>query len=349
MTKFNAIAGVAVAAFFAVSTLYTVHEIVGHTRVESSRVLLAGRADGEQWQRVLLGARAAAKDYGIELRTETPPADATADQQSAWLQSLSTSGCDGAVVVMEDSTSSVDLIDDLAKHTKLVTVGKDTENSRRLCHVGFNQMGAGSKVAWMAHRELSREGNVVLLTTEAPDSQGEIVRQRLAGFQDGWETSCNAVSHHPLVTVAVGDGSGLLQALANPKSALIVAFDVAAAEAAIKTMVSQPASECIPIIALDSSDSILDAIESGHVSLALFNDAYEDGYEAIGRVAKYSHDDELSLPAPGWGSSLRCGEIVRKSNVADIRSRLATPLNAGSEPPQLHLSSAEVNASLVGP
>lgn len=349
MTKFNAIAGVAVAAFFAVSSLYTVKEIVGHPRAESPRVLLVGHADGDQWQRLLSGARAAAKDYSVDLRTEEPTVESAAAQQSAWLQSLSTADCDGMVVAMEEPASQVELVNDLAKRTKLVTIGNDTKNSRRLCHVGFNQNGAGFKVAWMARQAISHEGDVVLLTSEASDSQSKIVRERLAGFQDGWEASDGGVSRHPVVIIAVGDGSGLSQALANPKLALIVAFDVASAEAAIRATASQPDSACTPIYALDSSNAILDAIEAGRVSLALLNDPYEDGYEAVGRAAKYCHADDLSLPSPGCGSALRSGEIVEKSNVAEIRSRLATPRYDSSSPTQLHLSSAAVNASLVGP
>jgi ABC-type sugar transport system substrate-binding protein len=103
--------------------------------------------------------------------------------------------------------------------------------------------------------------------------------------------------------------------------ALLVAFDTKSAESALKAMATWPESKRIPIVAFDPSAVVLDAIEDGRVTSALLNDPYQDGYEAIERLAIYSRADEAALPIPGFGYIPRNGEIIRKANVADIRRR----------------------------
>ena len=208
---------------------------------------------------------------------------------------------------------------------------------------------AGAKAAWIARRELTRDGQIALLTTAASSGQDEIVRERLTGFQEVWATHADNAAHYPIMVVPVDADGSLSKTLSNPKLALIVAFDVEAAELAIKATASRPESERIPIVTLDTSEIVLDAIEDGRVSSAVFNDVYEDGYEAVRRLAMYSREDEAGLPTPGCGTFPRNGEIVSRSNVADVRGKMAIPVKEVSGAPQLHLSSAEVNASLLTP
>ena len=56
MTKFNIVAGAMVAAVFAISGVYAINTIVGHTHVALPRVLMIGSAAGDHWQRTLVGA-----------------------------------------------------------------------------------------------------------------------------------------------------------------------------------------------------------------------------------------------------------------------------------------------------
>jgi ABC-type sugar transport system substrate-binding protein len=128
---------------------------------------------------------------------------------------------------------------------------------------------------------------------------------------------------------------------------LIVAFDTEAAESALNATADWPQSKRIPIIALDASESILNAIAEGRITSTLYDDAYEDGYEAIHRLAMYCHTDDAGMPTPGFGKIHRSGEIVQKSNVADVRRRMDVASKDGGSMRQMHLSSREFNASLL--
>jgi ribose transport system substrate-binding protein len=347
MTKINTAAGALVATVLAISCIYAVNTLVQPASGTIPRVLMIGSADGERWQRTLVGARAAAKEFEVELHAEAPVPNQTVEQQADLVRKIRAADFEGIAVSPEDPASQVDMINDLASRMKLVTVGKDAENSKRLCHIGFCQTNAGRKAASMARQELTCQGHVVLLTTAALAGQDEIVRERLIGFQERWAQNDNSGARYPIVSVSSDAGGDLSQSLADPKLALIIAFDIEAAESAIKATAAWPESKRIPIIALDSSELVLDAIEDGRVSSTIFNDPYQDGYEAIRRLAIYARDDDTALPTPGCGNIPLSGEIVRKSNIADIRGRIPGSVKHDSRTAQLHLSSAESNASLL--
>ena len=325
MTRRNTFAGAIVAVALAISGVYVVSTVVDQSRVALPRVLLICSATDEAWQRTLVGAREAAKEFGVELRAEAPAPDQTVEQQSELVRKIHPAEFAGIAISPEDAAAQVEVINDLASRTKLVTIGNDAENSKRLCHVGFCQTNAGAKAASMVREGLTRPGQVVLLTTVASTGRNEIVRERLAGFQEKWAEDRDYASKYPAIAVSIDGNDSLLEALADPKLALIVAFDVEAADSVIKATSAWTESKRIPIIALDTDEMILAAIEDGRVWSAVFNDPYEDGYEAIHRLAIYSRDDETSLPGPGGGSIRRSGELVRKADVADVRRRTSDP------------------------
>jgi ribose transport system substrate-binding protein len=347
MTKVKKVAGTILTAAFAISGVYMTSKVIDKSPNSLPRVLMVGHVPGEAWERTLVGARAAAKEFGVELQAEAPAPGQTVEQQCEAIRKIRPADFAGVAVSFEDPASQVDMINDLAGRTKLVTWGKDSDNAKQLCHIGFSQLNAGAKAASMAYCELAREGQVALLTTATSAAQDEPVRQRLAGFQERWALVYGSVSHYPVVTVAVGAGEHLSERLADPKLALIVAFDTEAAESALKATADWPESKRIPIIALDASESILNAIAEGRIASALFNDTYEDGYDAIRQLAMYCHTDDAGLPIPGLGKIPRSGEIVQKSNVADIRRRMDIASKVGDSIPQVHLSSREFNASLL--
>ena len=294
------------------------------------RILFIGGGTGERWQRTVAGARAAAQDLGIELLVEAPTSDNLVDQQIAIVRRTNAADYDGVAFFPVNPESQIELINDLAGRTKLVTVGRDCDNSRRLCHVGFCQASAGRMVARLVRGELSRPGKVALWTTTVSDVAVDInVRERLAGFKQEWTSldGLDASLSCPIIETAVDSKSlelipqAMSATLADPELALIVAFDTGAAETAVQAFATLPRTRRVPIIAFDPSGAVLDAIDDGRVCSAIFDDPYRDGYAAIERLGVYSRVSAEELPAPGHGSFPLVGEVVRKENLADFRRR----------------------------
>jgi ribose transport system substrate-binding protein len=328
MTRFNISAGVVVAAVLGGSCIYAVNTVAENSSARSPRILLIGNANGQQWQRTLAGAQAAARKFDVELRFETPALNETAEQQSAVVRKVNLAECDGVALLPVDPINQLALINELASRTKVVTVGNDVEDSKCLCNIEFCPYNAGAKAAMLARQDLKRFGKVALLTAGPSAGLDESTREQLlSGFNAAWARDAETAPHCATISIPIEPAggeqmvSGLSATLAGAELALLVAFDTKAAESALKAMATWPESERIPIVAVHPSVALLDAIEDGRVTSALLNDPYQDGYEAIERLAIYSRADEAALPIPGFGYIPRNGEIIRKANVADIRRR----------------------------
>jgi ribose transport system substrate-binding protein len=291
------------------------------------RILFVGDGAGESWARIEAGARAAAHDFGISVRFESPaPEGDPLDQQTAILRKINYADCDGVAFCPAEPTSQAELINALADDTKLVTVGKDTEESHRLCNVGFCAYSTGRMAAWLARAELPRDGKVVLLYSEAELNTD--VSERLEGFKEAWAEvdDKDTFERHSIVSIDVNSANIMSTTddgratLIHSQVAIVIAFDTEAAEAAIDSFGAQRQTARIPIIAFDPNSDVLDAIDDGRVDLAIYDDPYRKGYEAIERLALYCHEGAV-LPVPGRGSVPLVGEVVRKANLDSFRQR----------------------------
>ncbi len=293
------------------------------------RVLVITSGTGPYWQRMLAGARAAAKEQGLDLEVASPSPDNLVDQQTDIVRNINPADYAGVVFSPAAPDSQIDLINDLASRTKLVTIDRDCHHSQRLCHIGFCPTNDGALAARSVHDQLSQPGKIVLLATRSADvASNTKVSERLAGFREQWE-GCEQVSstYCTLIEAAIESNSSadrlqnLSSTLSNPEVVLIVAFDCEAAESALKAQTALSTTRHAPIVAFDPSAAILDAIDDGRVSSAVFNDPYLSGFAAIKRLGFLSHSDTNALPVPGRGNDILVSEEVRKENLADFRQR----------------------------
>jgi ribose transport system substrate-binding protein len=286
------------------------------------RLLLIGSGAGEYWQRTIEGARDAARELGVELEVELSTQDDLVDQQSSIMRRINPANYDGVAISPVDPESQIELINDLASQTKLVTVDRDDCKCQQLCHIGFGQTGAGALVARLVRDQLSCPGKVALLaTTFSEDARNTNVSERLAGFKEMWGPS-GQDDAMPCPIIEVDTDSDFSATLADPELAFIVAFDSNSAKSALKSLASQSNARRVPIIAFEPDEAIFDAIDDGRVCAAILHDPYRAGYTSIQRLSDYQGADKASLPAPGYGNFLLVSEVVQKENLADFRRRL---------------------------
>jgi ribose transport system substrate-binding protein len=294
---------------------------------EQPRILVIGDGASESWVRVEAGVRAAAHEFGLAVHFETPTLGGVPlDEQAAIVRQIDHAEYDGVAFCPAEPSSQAELINSLADDTKLVTVGKDTDQSRRLCNIGYCAYGAGRMAAWLTRAESPRDGKVVLLCSEA--AHNSEVNERLEGFKEAWAEvdDRNLIERRPIISIDADSlisepaADGSLFNVTDSQVAIVIAFDTAAAEAAINSFGVQRQTTHVPIIAFDPNSEILDAIDDGRVELAIYDDPYRKGYEAMERLALYCHEGAI-LPAPGRGSVSLVGEVVRKENVDSFRKR----------------------------
>jgi ABC-type sugar transport system substrate-binding protein len=291
---------------------------------------------GPDWDRTLEGAQAAARDLGIDLDIQATPTS-TADPLSAVAQNLDTNAYNGIALSLADPEFNRDLVNDFADRTKVVTIGNDfdaeSRKTHRLCHIGSHQGNIGIRAARLICVELTRPGKIALLVSKASNlAEATGIAERLEGFKEELLGHNSANTGYVCQTIqTIVDTSTLDTAsqslsaiLADPELSHIVTFDAPAAEAALKVLATIPNSRRLPIVALDSSRAILDAIADGGVFAAVYHDAYRDGYTAIERLNYYCHTDAEGLPKRGYGSFSINADVVRKENIASYRPRVGS-------------------------
>jgi ABC-type sugar transport system substrate-binding protein len=300
------------------------------------QVLLIGNGGSDEWKRVVAGARAAADILNIELHVEATVGGhansrVAALEQAAAIQNLNLPAFDGVAFFPADAESQIELVNYIAGQTKLVTLGRDCDNSKRLCYVGVCDGNDGRAAARMVRERMTRPGKVALVSPSDLDARGEReVSERLHGFREQWN-ELGDLANYKICEFAIAstdrtlDASlgepPLLEVLGDAELAYIVAFDVQSAEHAME-LFAGTADGRVPIIAFGASDSIFTGIEDGRVEAAVCHDPHRDGFEAMQRLDVYIHVCDDQLPEPGHGSYPVSSEVVLKENVADARGRM---------------------------
>ncbi len=338
-------------AVLAATCMYGLNALLIQPIGPTTRVLFIGGGASESWLRILEGARAAAHDFNVEMRVEMPIADNRPDEQIAMVREIDPANCDGVAFCPTEPESQLELVNGLAARTKLVTIGKDAGETRRLCHVGFSPASAGRMVANLARAQFLHGGKVALLNTVYSDADRDTkVGERLLGFKE--ECGELAGDDSPIIVHIPVDLNevtqmtwGLPATLADAELVCIVAFDTRAAEAALAALAQRSPGRHVPLIAFDPSAVVLDAIDDGRVDFAISEDEYRDGYEAVKQLARYCRGDAMELPVAGHGKITLCGEVVMKSNLSAFRRRMQTrPVPALAAVAQLQASGTKWRA-----
>lgn len=327
MTRFSLIRCLLTVMVLAVTGMLTLSVVLENRVAHTPRVLFIKGGSDEYWQRALVGARAAGREFGVDLHVEETPLSNTVQDQNTILHNVTNAAYEGVVFSPTDPDRQCDIVNKLADRTKVVTLGKDCRELKRLCHVGFRQADAGRLAARLVRGELPKHGKVALLTSVLLDvGLNTHVGDRLVGFKEEWKEQ-GMFATCGIVDVAI-DSADLQQMaqrlsamLADPDVRYIVAFDSNAAEAALRALAAAPPAQRKPITAFDPSAAILAAIESGRDCSAIYQDPYRDGYEAIRRLARYCRGDSWVLPVPGHGDFPISGEVLRKENMVEVLNR----------------------------
>ena len=322
MTRFSLAGSMGVVAVLVAVSMYSLNVALDASPSAAPRLLFVGGGTEGCWQRSVAGARAAARENGVELEIKRIGVRDAMNQQSSYLQSLDLATYGGVALCPVDPMRQVDQINSMANQTKLVTIDRDADASQRLCHFGYSQANSGRLVARVLEERLTRSGKIALLASTLADFvENENVSERVNGFNEYWgATGPNEAV--PCSAVQVAADTDMLQMLADPEITFIVALDARAAEAMLKAMASRSTTSTLPIIAFDPSAAILDAVDDGRVLATIFDDPYYSSFTAIQRLTVFRSAGSDTLPAPGHGMYYLNSEVVFKENTASVRRRM---------------------------
>src|SRR5215204_3223763 len=109
------------------------------------------------------------------------PSEGTAADQKRVLDDLVTTGINGIAVSPVDPANQIQLINELAKKTLVVTQDSDAPNSDRAVYVGTNNVDAGKEAGKLIKEALPNGGKIMLFVGK---SDAQNAKERAQGIRE---------------------------------------------------------------------------------------------------------------------------------------------------------------------
>ncbi|MEZ6095425.1 MAG: sugar-binding protein [Pirellulaceae bacterium] len=130
------------------------------------------------WKIGEAGAMKAAQDLNVDVEVKMPPATGgTAPNQKRILEQLMNKGVEAFAVSPADPANQTDLLNEIAKNSKLITHDSDAPDSNRLLYVGMSNYDAGRMVGELVKEAIPDGGNVILFIGSIEQDNGRLRRQ----------------------------------------------------------------------------------------------------------------------------------------------------------------------------
>jgi ribose transport system substrate-binding protein len=286
-------------------------------QAEPKLVLVTDAQDPYQ-QAETLGAEAAAKARGVELEV-LQLGDCDVGSATATLNSLVHDGVNGVVISQGVGERAPLAVRELAEKTKLITCGEDMWPSHRMCHVGTGDYSSGRIAAKVARAALSGGGRVIVLVDDATRGTGAA---RLDGFRENLQDSASRLD----IAETLEDFGHVGLCARNMRRATSQHADVTCVvdlgdrtKHSIAAVLARIAGDAgVKLITFDRSDAALAAVEAGSVYAVIGDDPFQQGYQAVARLASFCREGEMSFPAPGRGHVNVPASVVRKQGAVEL-------------------------------
>lgn len=265
----------------------------------------------EYWDRVIDGAEAAAEEFGITLRVDQ--ASGQLQDQNARLTALSSAAIDGLAVSPVDASRQANLLRDLGRNARIVTVDSDSPLSGRTCFIGADNYFSGRLCGEIVKEALPEGGNILIVTGPLDKANG---RQRREGLIDellGRERMPER-ELDPTDTPLTGTNFTIPMTVVDPldpaAATQIVTEALQSGEkydavvglygyhaGSIAQAVEAAALENPPkVIGFDALPSTLDLVENGKVHAVIAQDQFNYGFHSVRVLVEDLRGKEFSLP-----------------------------------------------------
>lgn len=287
----------------------------------------------EFWTIAEAGAKQAGADLGVEVSVLMP---GSLSDQKQMMEDAVTRGFKGVAVSPIDSTNQIEMLNNVAAATKLVTHDSDAPESNRLAYIGMDNYTAGRLCGQLVKEALPQGGEIMFLIgrmeqdnsrkrrqgvidellnrSEDPgryDPPGEVIEGNgytiLGTMTDGFDLSKakanaeDALSRHPGIDAMVG-------LFAYNPPAIIQALEQAGKLNSVK------------IIGFDEDSQTLAGIKAGTVHGTVVQNPYEYGYQSVKVLQAIVSGDSSVIPE---GQFIHIhGRQIRKDNVEAFASDL---------------------------
>jgi ribose transport system substrate-binding protein len=247
------------------------------------------------WNKVMEGARDAAKAEGVELTIYQPK---DVKDQSDQIRQQTHSDIDGMAVSPLNAVTELNDLDNAAAVIPLVTLDTDCPLANRVCFVGSNNYDAGRSCADLVKQALPDGGSIVIcLGTLEKDS----AQRRRQGLIDGlldrsiepsrptdaMDAELKGDKYTVIATLLDGFDPSRATEMAvdeiqkHPDVKCFVGLLAYSTPALIKAMQQANKLDQVQIVGFDCDEQTLAGIAAKHVFGTIRQHQYECGYESI--------------------------------------------------------------------
>jgi ribose transport system substrate-binding protein len=297
------------------------------------KVAIVTSTDDPYWDRVILGAQTAAKQFDVNLSVVRSKGDEQVQSQA--IRDLVAQGNNGIGVSPVNAQTQAGLLTEVGKKGVLVTFDSDCPTAPRFAFIGTDNYLAGKQSAQLVREAIPDGGEVVICVGSIDKDNG---RERRQGLIDNMlERPADSKRTPDPVDVPIKAGKYTIAATlidgADPAKATAMAVDAIKTRPNLKCFVglfgySTPSlldalKETgklgqIKVCGFDEAEQTLAGIESGNVYGTLVQDQYNMGYDTV----RYLCESIYRVPSEQPGVHMQylpCRAIASPDDVQIIR------------------------------
>ncbi|MBI3416641.1 MAG: sugar-binding protein [Verrucomicrobia bacterium] len=289
------------------------------------------------WNVAAAGVRAAGIDFKVETEVLMPPKGIV--DQKRMIETALVRGVDGIAISPIDAKNQVDLINEAASQTKIITHDSDAPGSKRLCFVGMDNYKAGRAAGELVKQALPGGGKIMIFVGRLEQLNAQQRRQGVIDevldrpMQSPDKIKYDAANaelknaKYNIVSTRT-DNFDFAKAKSNAEDAMAAHSDLACMVGLFAynmpnclTAVKEAGKlGKIKLVSFDEADATLQGITDGFVHGTVSQQPYKYGYESIRILAGLARGDKSVLPPDGFFEVKTI--IVRKENVGSFWQEL---------------------------
>lgn len=221
--------------------------------------------------------------------------DGSAADQKRVLDELLTTGVDGIAISPVSPADQIDMLNDAASKTIVVTQDSDAPSSNRVCYIGTDNVAAGRQAGALI-KEALPEGGKIMLFVGMKDAQN--AKERIQGIEEALKGS------NVTILDVRTDDTDRVRAKANVSDAMVKNPDLAClvglwsynGPAILSAVRDANKAGKIKIVTFDEEDDTLAGVKAGDIFGTVVQQPFEFGYQSVKMLAALKGGDKSGIP-----------------------------------------------------
>lgn len=221
--------------------------------------------------------------------------DGSAADQKRVLDELLTTGVDGIAISPVSPADQIDMLNDAASKTIVVTQDSDAPSSNRVCYIGTDNVAAGRQAGALI-KEALPEGGKIMLFVGMKDAQN--AKERIQGIEEALKGS------NVTILDVRTDDTDRVRAKANVSDAMVKNPDLAClvglwsynGPAILSAVRDANKAGKIKIVTFDEEDDTLAGVKAGDIFGTVVQQPFEFGYQSVKMLAAIKGGDKSGIP-----------------------------------------------------